>query len=548
MNKTAALILLAAFLPGCRGREAASPAPPRLATTDPAPAAAAPLPSPRDYPIRPVPFTQVTFTDAFWAPRLETNRTVSIPYALRMNEETGRVDNFRKAARLLDRAPQGPPLQRFRRLQVHGGGRLRPPPAARPGPREDTRRPHRPHRPGPGARRLSLHDADERPRPSGPRLRPRALVEPARQPRALQRRPHVRGGRRPLPGHGQAHLPRDRREERRAPPPHLRHRPRPAPRLPRPPGDRDRTGQALPAPTGNRAYLDLAKFFLDERGHYFGGERHAPDDPFAVYDSDEYMQNHKPVARTGRGRRPRRPGHVHVLGHGRRRRPRRLPGVRRGHRPPLARRRRPQAVPDRRRRRPERLRGVRRRLRAAQRRGLHRDLRGHRQRPLELPALPPPRRVEIHGRLRARPLQRPALGRLAHRRPLLLPEPARIGRRLRPQPLVRGRLLSAQHDPLPALAAGLRLRDEGRRRLRQSLHRRLRLVRSRRPHGRDHPGNALPLGRRGQADGLPGTAGELRAGRPHPRLGPRGSDADGPLQVPRRCRRNAGPRRSTASP
>jgi len=47
--------------------------------------------------------------------------------------------------------------------------------------------------------------------------------------------------------------------------------------------------------TGDRAYLDLAKFFLDERGHYFGGERHAPDDPFAVYDSDEYMQNHKPV-------------------------------------------------------------------------------------------------------------------------------------------------------------------------------------------------------------------------------------------------------------
>jgi hypothetical protein len=47
--------------------------------------------------------------------------------------------------------------------------------------------------------------------------------------------------------------------------------------------------------TGNRAYLDLAKFFLDERGHYFGGKRYAPDDPFAVYDSDEYLQNHKPV-------------------------------------------------------------------------------------------------------------------------------------------------------------------------------------------------------------------------------------------------------------
>jgi DUF1680 family protein len=47
--------------------------------------------------------------------------------------------------------------------------------------------------------------------------------------------------------------------------------------------------------TGNKAYLDLAKFFLDERGHYFGGEKHPPNDAFAVYDSDEYLQNHKPV-------------------------------------------------------------------------------------------------------------------------------------------------------------------------------------------------------------------------------------------------------------
>ncbi|NTV81806.1 MAG: glycoside hydrolase family 127 protein, partial [Candidatus Aminicenantes bacterium] len=47
--------------------------------------------------------------------------------------------------------------------------------------------------------------------------------------------------------------------------------------------------------TGKRAYLDLAKFFLDERGHYFGGQTYAPDDPFSVYNSDEYLQNHKPV-------------------------------------------------------------------------------------------------------------------------------------------------------------------------------------------------------------------------------------------------------------
>ncbi len=57
---------------------------------------------PRDYPIRPVPFTQVGFDDPFWAPRLETNRRVTIPYAFEKCEETGRTDNLRKAAGLMD--------------------------------------------------------------------------------------------------------------------------------------------------------------------------------------------------------------------------------------------------------------------------------------------------------------------------------------------------------------------------------------------------------------------------------------------------------------
>ena len=38
------------------------------------------------------PFTQVRLKDIFWAPRLEVNRTVSIPCAFRMNEETDCVD------------------------------------------------------------------------------------------------------------------------------------------------------------------------------------------------------------------------------------------------------------------------------------------------------------------------------------------------------------------------------------------------------------------------------------------------------------------------
>ncbi|MBN2199535.1 MAG: glycoside hydrolase family 127 protein [Candidatus Aminicenantes bacterium] len=54
-----------------------------------------------DYALTPVPFARVTLTDRFWAPRLETNRRVTIPYALRQCEETGRIRNFETAAALL---------------------------------------------------------------------------------------------------------------------------------------------------------------------------------------------------------------------------------------------------------------------------------------------------------------------------------------------------------------------------------------------------------------------------------------------------------------
>lgn len=51
-----------------------------------------------DYPIRPVPFSQVEVKGGFWGKRLEINRTVTIPRAFRHCEETGRIDNFVKAA------------------------------------------------------------------------------------------------------------------------------------------------------------------------------------------------------------------------------------------------------------------------------------------------------------------------------------------------------------------------------------------------------------------------------------------------------------------
>ena len=53
-----------------------------------------------DYPIRPVLFTEVRLSDGFWAPRIETNRKTTIPYAFRQCEETGRIANFALAAGL----------------------------------------------------------------------------------------------------------------------------------------------------------------------------------------------------------------------------------------------------------------------------------------------------------------------------------------------------------------------------------------------------------------------------------------------------------------
>jgi uncharacterized protein len=55
----------------------------------------------KDYPIQPVPFTRVTVSDDFWLPRIETNRTVTIPFIMKKNEETGRVDNFAIAGGLM---------------------------------------------------------------------------------------------------------------------------------------------------------------------------------------------------------------------------------------------------------------------------------------------------------------------------------------------------------------------------------------------------------------------------------------------------------------
>jgi len=48
--------------------------------------------------LRPVPLTAVRLADQFWAPRLRINREVTLPEQYEQCEQTGRIDNFRRAA------------------------------------------------------------------------------------------------------------------------------------------------------------------------------------------------------------------------------------------------------------------------------------------------------------------------------------------------------------------------------------------------------------------------------------------------------------------
>ncbi len=54
------------------------------------------------YPINPVPFTNVKVTDQFWGQRLQASREVTIPLAFSKCEETGRYDNFTRSALMME--------------------------------------------------------------------------------------------------------------------------------------------------------------------------------------------------------------------------------------------------------------------------------------------------------------------------------------------------------------------------------------------------------------------------------------------------------------
>jgi len=52
--------------------------------------------------IQPVSLDKIKINDNFWAPRIKVNHEITIPHVFRKCEKTGRIDNFSRAARLLN--------------------------------------------------------------------------------------------------------------------------------------------------------------------------------------------------------------------------------------------------------------------------------------------------------------------------------------------------------------------------------------------------------------------------------------------------------------
>ena len=63
----------------------------------------------RDYPVNPVPMSQVHLKDTFWKPRIDINAAVTVPACFKKCEET-RIPNFKRAAKLQEGKFQGDPF------------------------------------------------------------------------------------------------------------------------------------------------------------------------------------------------------------------------------------------------------------------------------------------------------------------------------------------------------------------------------------------------------------------------------------------------------
>ena len=254
----------------------------------------APAAEKKDYPITPVPFTQVRLTDDFWRPRLETNRTVTIPFLWKKNEETGRVDNFAIAGKLKPGTYKGEryndtdvykPLEGSAySLMVHPDPSLdayldgvitKVAAAQEPDGYLFTPRTADPARPVPGigperwselAVSHELYNAGHMVEAAVAHFQAtgkRAFLDVAVRNADLLAATFGPGPgrRRGFPGHQEIELALVK----------------------------------LYRTTGRAAYLDLAKYFLDQRGRDVVLTQYPPGNRFAIYNEPEQIQAHKPV-------------------------------------------------------------------------------------------------------------------------------------------------------------------------------------------------------------------------------------------------------------
>ena len=256
------------------------------------------LPQEKDYPIKPVPFTEVKLDDAFWRSRIDTNCIVTIPFAFTMLEKTGRVENLRKAAGLAEGPYEGrrfndsdvfkvlegaaytlsvyPHSQKEKLLEIKKlvDDAIAVIAAAQ---EEDgyiyAARTTDPANPAAGAgkeRWINLQGSHElynmghlfeaaaaHYQATGTRT----LLDIAVKCADLVDSVFGPGRREDAPGHQEIELGLVK----------------------------------LYRVTGEKRYLELAKFFLDQRGRPHASEPYPEDSPFAIYNGREYRQDHKPV-------------------------------------------------------------------------------------------------------------------------------------------------------------------------------------------------------------------------------------------------------------
>ncbi|MGD9347423.1 MAG: glycoside hydrolase family 127 protein [Candidatus Aminicenantes bacterium] len=245
-----------------------------------------------DYPIEPVLFTDVQLEDDFWKPRIETNRKITIPFAFRKSEETGRIDNFAKAGGLMEGAFEGRRYNDSDVFKVMEGAAyslaIHPDPelenymddliAKVAAAQEDdgylfTTRTIDPNNvaPGSGEERWSNLSSSHELYNVGHMYEAavayylatgkRNFLDVALKNADLIASEFGPGKRQEFPGHQEIEIGLVK----------------------------------LYRITGEKKYLDLAKFFLDVRGPGHFGKKYADDSDFSIYNQDWYYQAHKPV-------------------------------------------------------------------------------------------------------------------------------------------------------------------------------------------------------------------------------------------------------------